>query len=212
MLSFSMRLARWERFNIRAAQRARVSRVLASLAAMLTLLDTATPMLMTPNFAPGLFHHRHLAGSRLRSHAVDDNSLPQACGILQWPDSTPAHFDTGREGKRTPLAGSLSRAPCHRICPASTRASLPDQHKSVDCHSCHVDTAGDEQSREQSGFESMENVLQTLLKKGSEVYLTMNCSGRLLHTNIATRRYLGLTDVHRNIVCMEDLKIGRAHV
>ena len=57
----------------------------------------------------------------------------------------------------------------------------------------------------------MENVLQTLLEKGSEVYLTMNCSGRLLHTNEATRRYLGLPDVHRNIVCMEDLILSESH-
>lgn len=57
----------------------------------------------------------------------------------------------------------------------------------------------------------MENVLQTLLEQGSEVYLTMNFSGRLLHTNEATRRYLGLPDVHRNIVCMKDLILSESH-
>jgi PAS domain-containing protein len=69
----------------------------------------------------------------------------------------------------------------------------------------------DDQRRAQSELESMEVVLQTLLEQGSEVYLTMNLAGRLLSANETTRRYLGLPDVQRNVVCIEDLIFSESH-
>ncbi len=45
LLSFSMRLTRWEKFDSRTAHRAKFSRVLAGLAALLSLLDAA-PILL----------------------------------------------------------------------------------------------------------------------------------------------------------------------
>ncbi len=267
MLSFSMRLARWERFDIRAAQRARVSRVLASLAALLTLLDTATPMLMA-------------AGQCMLSATV----IVQASGrflltrrILllasfitgTWLVVANLYSVNGRIGYEftadpasalmllmTTLSLGLAES-CNGLIPlrltsilgekASARLLLAaflvplvigfarlqlEQAYQINTNlliAIHVMSTLlvmavllyysmgkakdrlDEQSREQSGFESMENVLQTLLEQGSEVYLTMNFSGRLLHTNESTRRYLGLPDVHRNIVCMEDLILSESH-
>ncbi|MEO5953413.1 MAG: hypothetical protein ABIQ44_13190 [Chloroflexia bacterium] len=68
-----------------------------------------------------------------------------------------------------------------------------------------------EQRRIQSDLEATENVLRSLLAQGSEFYLTMNLAGRLLEANENTIRYLGLPDLQKAVVCIEDLILRESH-
>jgi PAS domain-containing protein len=61
------------------------------------------------------------------------------------------------------------------------------------------------QRRLQLEFEHGQRTFEALLREGSEVYLTMNCEGRLLACNESARRFLGLRDVSKHAVGIEDL-------
>jgi PAS domain-containing protein len=63
----------------------------------------------------------------------------------------------------------------------------------------------DEQRSLQIELERGERTFAALLEQGSEVYLTMNIAGRLLSCNESARRHLGLPDVARTVVSIEDL-------
>ncbi len=63
----------------------------------------------------------------------------------------------------------------------------------------------DAQRRLQLEFERGERTFQALLEQGSDVFITMSIAGRVLSSNENARRYLGLPDVSKNIVCIEDI-------
>ncbi len=63
----------------------------------------------------------------------------------------------------------------------------------------------DEQRQLQLEFERGERTFQALLEQGSDVFITMSIAGRVLSSNDNARRYLGLPDVSKNIVCIEDI-------
>jgi PAS domain-containing protein len=69
----------------------------------------------------------------------------------------------------------------------------------------------DEQRRVQADLESTESALQSLLEQGSEFYLTVSLASRVLTANENARRYLGLPDLSRNVVSIEDLILSESH-
>jgi len=54
-------------------------------------------------------------------------------------------------------------------------------------------------------------VWRTLLEKGSEFYLTLNLAGRILSANENAKRYLGLPELKKTVICIEDLILNESH-
>ncbi len=267
MLALSMRLARWERLDVRAAHRAKFSRVLAGLAALLALLDTLTPVLMAAGqcmLAATVIlqaYGRFLVARRvllvvslitstwlilanlyaLHGRISHELTADPASALLLLMMTLSLGLSESRNGLIplrltsvlgekasvrlllaafvVPLLIGYARLQVELVFHVNTNLLLAfhvmstllvmavllfySMGKAKDCL--------DEQRRVQSELESMESVLQTLLEQGSEVYMTINLAGRLLSANETTRRYLGLPDVRRNVVCIEDLILSESH-
>ncbi|WP_155121558.1 hypothetical protein [Bryobacter aggregatus] len=271
LLALSVRLTRWERLDLRSAHRARLARVCAGVAALLTLFDTVlrgqvnlevpTPVLLAVShcllaaviilqaYGKSFFTRRVL----LVVSAVTSVWLMLA-NLYSVNGNIPADLTCD------PAAATLIFLLTLSLCLAETRNGLiPLTVTSVlgDRASVHLFLAAilvplgmglirlgveqhirvspnlmialhvlatlcvmvaliayslnaakgrfDEQRRLQLEFERGERTFQALLEQGSEVYLTISFAGRVMSCNANAIHYLGLPDVSKKIVCIEDI-------
>lgn len=267
MLVLSMRLARWERIDVRTAHRAKFSRVLAGFAALLAMTNPTTPVLLSAGtsmlavtltlqaYGKELFIRRILltvsviTGTWLvlaNLYAVSGRISPE---LTADPTSALAlmmlSLSLGLEESRSglipiSLKTVLGARDSVRLLLAALLVPVMlgywrmhlEQFGKWDSRlllALHVmATLGvmavllvgslnqareriEEERRTRADLEASENALQQLLEQGSEFYLTMNLAGRVLSANENSKRYLGLPDLKKHVVVMEDLVARESH-
>jgi PAS domain-containing protein len=270
LLGFSARLARWERVNPQSARRARLSRILAGLAAMLTLTCQDAPFFL----AAGLFmlcavlilqaHGRLLftrqilltvtliiatwlvianlygAGPAISSQL---RAAPVPALLLLALTLSISLAETRNGLIPVSFAVSLGERGSVRMLLAALLIPLlmgyvrmeagfvlgwpPELMESVHVFGSlgvmllllmasmsqarqHIET----QQRLREELEAERSTLEALLDQGAEFYLSINLAGRILEANEGARRYLGLGDPRRSVVCLEDVlaEESRQHV
>lgn len=267
LLALSMRLSRWERFDLRTAHRAKFARVLASFAALLTLAGTRTPFLL----ASGLCmlaavvilqaYGRYLFARRVLLMVSLINGT-----WLVLANLYAVHGRIGFELTSDPASALLMLGLTLSLSLAETRNGLIplslttvlgekasvrllisallvplllgylrlqveylfqwDANLLLALHVLgtllvmavllvssmeQAKERLDEQRRVQAELEATENVLRSLLEQGSEFFLTMNLAGRLLQANENAKRYLGLPDLQKAVICVEDVIVTESH-
>ncbi len=255
MLALSNHLSRWERLDLRSASRAKFSRALAGLVALLSLLDTHTPVLLAVGqcmlastiilqaYGRFLLPRRVLLISSLItstwliltniyavhgriSHELTADPASALLLLLLTLAIGLADTKTGMIPVRLllaafviPLLVGYAQLQLELAFPVNSNLLLALHVMStlliisvlLFYSLAKANDRLDEQFKVQAELESRERVLETLLEQGSEVYMTINLAGRLLSANETTRRYLGLPDVQRNVICFEDLVLSESH-
>jgi PAS domain-containing protein len=267
MLALSMRLARWERIDLRTAHRAKLSRVLAGFAALLMLGSMKAPILLSAGLcmlAAVVILQAH--GRFLFARRVLLMVSLICCAWLVLANLYAVHGRISFELTSDPISAMVLLGLTLSLCLAETRNGLIPLslttvlgerdsvkllvaallvplllgylrlrfeqafHYNANLLLClHVlgtllvmavllmsimDRAKDriqEQRRLQAELESTEQMLRSLLEKGSEFYLTLNLAGRILTANENAKRYLGLPDLNKTVICIEDLILNESH-
>jgi len=267
LLAISMRLARWERIDMRTAHRAKLSRVLAAFAALMTLGPMKSPILLSMGlcmlaavvilqaYGRFLFARRVLLMVSLVNgtwlvlanlYAVSGRisyelTSDPASAIVLLALTLSLCLSETRNGlipiALTTVLGerdSVSLLVAALLVPLliGYLRLLVEQTFHFDANlllSLHVlatllvmaallmsimeraKDRIDQQRRFRAELESNELVWRTLLEKGSEFYLTLNLAGRILSANENAKRYLGLPELKKTVICIEDLILNESH-
>ena len=266
LLSLSMRLTRWEKFDARTAHRAKFSRVLAGVAALLSVFDSA-PILLAAGqsilaatlilLAYGRFLfarrvllivsliigtwlvlanlysvHRYISYELTADPSSAFVMLAITLSLCLMESRTgliPSAF-TSVLGRSTsvqlllaalllPIVIGYARLQLENsfhlnsnlLLALHVMATLFAMAALLFASMSKAKEKLDDQLRLQSDLESAESSLLALLAQGSEFYLTMNLAGRLLSANENAKRYLGLPDLSKSVICIEDVILDESH-
>lgn len=261
LLGFSVRLARWERVYPQSARRARLSRILAGFAAMLTLTCQDAPFLLAAGLsmlcavlilqAHGrlLFLRQILLSVSLifatwlvianlygASTAVSSQlrAAPVPAVLLLALTLSISLAETRNGLIPVSFAVSLGERGSVRMLLAALLIPLLMGYVRMEAgfvlgwspelmESVHVfGSLGviflllmaslgearqrlEAQQRLREELEADRRTLTALLEQGTEFYLSINLAGRILDANEGARRSLGLGDLRRSVVCLEDV-------
>jgi PAS domain-containing protein len=261
LLAFSVRLARWELVNPQSARRARLSRILAGLAAMLTLtcqdapfflaaglsmlcavlilqahgrllftrqiLLTVTLIVSTWLVIANLYGAGAAVSSQLRAAPVPALLLLALTLSISLAETRngliPLSFavSLGERGSVRMLLAALLIPLLMgyvRMEAGFVLGWSPELMESVHVFGSlgvmllllmasmsEARQRIEAQQRMREELETDRRALEALLDQGAEFYLSINLAGRILDANEGARRYLGLGDPRRSVVCLEDV-------
>ncbi len=261
LLALSLRLARWERVSPRSARRAKLSRLLAAFAALLTFSFNDAPILLAAGLS--MLSAILILQANGSLHFARRVLLTVSLIIATWlviANLYDVRLGLNPEFTSDPTSAVLLLALTLSISLAETRNGLIPVSFAISLgergsvrlllaalliplmmgyirlelakyldwsanlmEALHVmatlcvmaallldslrqaSVRIEDQRRTRADLEASERAYEALLEQGSEFFVTLNLAGRLTHANESARRYLGLGDLRKSVVCLEDI-------